>query len=120
MQEAELKCLVVEDEPAILRLIVVVLEDMGFEMLAATDAESALEIVSASDPDVVIADVRLPGMDGVELARKIKSSDGHASTPVLLMSAYAEPAGHPCEGFLHKPFDIDQLAEFVEPYLPID
>lgn len=120
MQRAELKCLVVEDEPAILRLVLLVLEDMGCEILAATDAESALEMISANDPDVVIADVRLPGMDGVELARHIKTSIRHSSMPVLLMSAYGEPADHSCEGFLRKPFDIDQLAEFIEPYLPVD
>ena len=117
MVSAELKCLVVEDEPAIRRLVVLVLADMGYEMLAAADAESALEILSHDAPDVILTDVRLPGMDGVELAYRVKASERRPSARVLLMSAYGEPPGHPCDGFLAKPFDIEQLAEFVGPLI---
>jgi len=111
------KCLVVEDEPTILRLVTLVLEDMGCETLAAADAEGALNILSEQVPDVLIADVRLPGMNGVDLANRVRSSDRHSSTAVLLMSAYGEPSHHGCDGFLAKPFDIESLTEFVEPFL---
>lgn len=113
----DVKCLVVEDEPAILRLVTVVLADMGCETLAAPDAETALKILSADCPDIVITDVRLPGMDGVELADRIKNSEELSATPVLLMSAFGEPPNHSCEGFLPKPFDLEELTEFVQPYL---
>jgi CheY-like chemotaxis protein len=107
-------CLVVDDEPAILRLVAVVLRDIGCETLTAANAESALEIAVKADPDLVISDVKLPGMDGVELARRIKSRE---NTPVLLMSAFGEPRKHPGDGFLAKPFDIDGLIDFVSPYV---
>lgn len=113
----DVKCLVVDDEPAVLRLVEIVLADMGCGMLAAPDAETALEMLFADSPDFVLTDLRLPGMDGLELARRIKDSEQLSSTPVLLMSAFAEPPSHSCEGFLAKPFDIERLAEFVEPYL---
>jgi CheY-like chemotaxis protein len=109
-------CLVVDDEPAILRLIVVVLRDLGCNTLMAGDAESALLIVKSEHPDVVISDIKLPGMDGVELARRIKSN-GLGETPVLLMSAFGEPRHHQGDGFLAKPFDIEGLIDFVSPYL---
>jgi CheY-like chemotaxis protein len=109
-------CLVVDDEPAILRLVAVILRDMGCETLVAPDAESALELVSTEHPDVVISDVKLPGMDGVELARRIKSNGG-TGTPVLLMSAFGEPKNHPGDDFISKPFDIDGLVDFVSPYV---
>jgi CheY-like chemotaxis protein len=110
------RCLVVDDEPAILRLVAVVLRDLGCETLAVGDAESALDVMKAEQPDVVISDVKLPGMDGVELARRIKTN-GRNGTPVLLMSAFGEPRNHPGDAFLAKPFDIDGLIDFVSPYM---
>jgi len=109
-------CLVVDDEPAILRLVAVVLRDLGCETLTAVNAESALEIAEKTNPDFVISDVKLPGMDGVELARRLKSR----KKPVLLMSAFGEPRKHDGDGFLAKPFDIDSLIEFVSPYVGED
>jgi CheY-like chemotaxis protein len=112
------RCLVVDVEPAILRLVVVVLRDLGCETLTAVDAESALLIMEREHPDVVISDIKLPGMDGLELARRIKSSaNGDGTTPVLLMSAFGEPRDHRGDAFLAKPFDIDGLVDFVSPYL---
>jgi CheY-like chemotaxis protein len=110
-------CLVVDDEPAILRLVAVVLRDLGCDTLTAPDAESALDIVRNAHPDVIISDVKLPGMDGVELARRIKSDNGNSETPILLMSAFGEPRNHPGDAFLAKPFDIDGLVDFVSPYI---
>jgi CheY-like chemotaxis protein len=108
-------CLVIDDEPAILRLVALVLEDLGCEALTARDAESALKVIEKQDLDFVISDVKLPGMDGLELARRIKSEE--KQKPVLLMSAFGEPRNHPADGFLAKPFDIDGLVDFVSPYL---
>lgn len=109
-------CLVVDDEPAILRLVAVVLRDLGCETLTAVNAESALEIAEKTNPDFVISDVKLPGMDGVELAKRLKSR----KKPVLLMSAFGEPRKHDGAGFLAKPFDIDGLVEFVSRYVDED
>ena len=108
-------CLVIDDEPAILRLVALVLEDLGCEALTARDAESALKLIEKQELDFVISDVKLPGMDGLELARRIKSEE--KQKPVLLMSAFGEPRNHPADGFLAKPFDIDGLVDFVSPYL---
>jgi CheY-like chemotaxis protein len=106
---------VIDDEPAILRLVALVLEDLGCEALTARDGESALKLIEKQELDFVISDVKLPGMDGLELARRIKSEE--KQKPVLLMSAFGEPRNHPADGFLAKPFDIDGLVDFVSPYL---
>lgn len=108
--------LVVDDEPAILRLVAMVLAELGFETLTARDAETAAELLKSSKPDLVVTDVRLPGMDGVELARWIKSSKRLKKTPVLLMSAYSEPPQHEGDGFIAKPFDISELEEAFSAY----
>jgi CheY-like chemotaxis protein len=107
----------VEDEPAILRLVTIVLEEMGCQTLAVPDAETALEVLAHHIPDLVLADVRLPGMDGIELARRLKRDPSLARTPVLLMSAYGEPADHDGDGFLPKPFDLEELAYFLARYM---
>jgi len=108
-------CLIVDDEPAILRLVVLVLQDLGYETLAAPDAETAAGILAFRKPDLIITDVRLPGMDGIELTRRVKATPPLKSTPVLLISAY-EPPKHVGDGFLAKPFDIDGLMDFVAPF----
>jgi len=110
-------CLVVDDEPAILRLVAVVLRDLGCDALTARDAESALDVIEQQDPDFVISDIKLPGINGVELARRIKSDRRLDKKPVLLMSAFGEPRSHDGDGFLAKPFDIDGFIDFVSPYL---
>jgi len=113
-------CLVVEDEPSILRLITIALQDLGFDhILPAESAEAALQLLENTDlaPTVAITDIRLPGMNGVELTRRIKADERFPDTPVLLMSAYGEPRDHEGDAFLAKPFDVDEFAEFVSPYL---
>ena len=110
-------CLIVDDEPAILRLVSIVLRDLGCETVVAPNAEAALELLQDVSPDLMIADVRLPGVDGVELTRAVKANENFSSMPVLLMSAYGEPRGHSGDDFLAKPFDIDTLTDFVAPYI---
>ena len=110
--------LVVEDEPAILRIVVAVLRSLGCKTLAAPDAETASQVVEMERPDFIIVDVRLPGMDGVQFARQVKLNEKLASTPIVIMSAYGEPRDHPGDAFLPKPFDIDQLEATIRQYLP--
>ncbi|HSP54001.1 MAG TPA: response regulator, partial [Dehalococcoidia bacterium] len=96
---------------------VLVLQDLGCEVLEAPDGETAVSMLSSARPDFVLTDVRLPGIDGVEVTRQIKREKELAKTHVLLMSAFAEPMHHAGDAFLAKPFDIDSLTEFVAPYI---
>ena len=105
--------LIVDDEPAILRLVAMVLRELGVETLTATDAETATQILKSSTPDLIVSDVRLPGMSGVEFAHQVKSDRRLRKTPVLLMSAYSEPKGHEGDAFFPKPFDIVELEEII-------
>ncbi len=109
--------LVIDDEPAIRKVVASALAAMGCdETYLAGDAESALEVIERQHPDLVISDVKLPGMSGVELAHRVKSDLRLSDTPVLLMSAFGEPARHEADGFIAKPFNIDDLVELVDPY----
>ncbi|HZP26127.1 MAG TPA: response regulator [Dehalococcoidia bacterium] len=107
--------MVVEDEPAILRMVARVLESMGCDVVPADDAEAAIHQLEESHPDIVITDVRLPGMSGLELAERIEADA--PDTTVVLMSAYGEPREHHADAFIAKPFDPDELVELLDPLL---
>lgn len=111
--------LVVEDDPTIMRLLEVNFSMEGFEVLAAFDGPSALEMVQASMPDVIVSDVMMPEMSGVELVTALKSDAATADIPVLLLSARAQgtdiraglDAG--ADDYVTKPFEPLDLVDRV-------
>jgi two-component system nitrogen regulation response regulator NtrX len=78
--------LVVDDEPQILRAVSGLLQDEGFEVLTAPDGETALKMVAAEAPDLVLLDIALPGLDGLEALTELKRQ--HPLLPVIMVSAY--------------------------------
>lgn len=79
--------LVVDDEIGALTLIGIMLERGGFGVLKAKDARSALVTLDQSTPDLIILDVMMPGMNGIDLCRVIRERDDTDHTPVLILSA---------------------------------
>ncbi|KAB2856703.1 MAG: response regulator transcription factor [Anaerolineae bacterium] len=79
--------LVVDDEIGALTLIGIMLERGGFGVLKAKDAKSALAILDQNTPDMIILDVMMPGMDGIELCRVIRTRQDTGGTPILILSA---------------------------------
>ncbi len=79
--------LVVDDEIGALTLIGIMLERGGFDVLKARDAQSALDILEDSVPDLIILDVMMPGMNGIELCEEIRKREPTSKTPVLILSA---------------------------------
>ncbi len=81
------KILVVDDEQSMTQYLGIVLRKEGFEVITAGNGREALERVKADAPDVVITDIKMPGMDGIQLLQAIKKHD--AAIPVVIMTAYA-------------------------------
>lgn len=81
------RILVVDDEIGALTLIGIMLERGGFTVLKAKDANAALAVLEKETPDLIILDVMMPGMDGIELCRVIRKRDVTENTPVLILSA---------------------------------
>jgi len=79
--------LVVDDEIGALTLIGIMLERGGFSVLKAKDAKSALAVLDTNTPDLIILDVMMPGMNGIELCRVIRERQDTGQTPVLILSA---------------------------------
>ncbi len=115
-----LRVLVVEDSKDILLLMKLELEDMGYEVLTARDAAIALETAANAHPDIVVSDLRMPGMDGYELIRRIRSSPGISSIPAIVMTGFgtrddsheALEAGY--NAYLVKPVDPQELSDLIQ------
>lgn len=108
---------VVDDEQSILRLVQFLLASQDCRTFGFGDAEAALAHIKLARPALVLSDVRLPGMSGADLARRLKEAPELQGLPVLLMSAFAEPDLELADAFISKPFDIDQLLAVLEPFL---
>ena len=81
------KILLVDDDPGALTLFTIMLQKGGFEVLTATDADSTLEMLKTLTPDLFILDIAMPGMDGVELLRAIRSQPETQDKPVVMLTA---------------------------------
>lgn len=106
------RVLVVEDEPQIVRALVINLKARKYEVDAAADGASALELAAARHPDVVVLDLGLPDMDGVEV---IKGLRGWTRVPILVLSARhssdekVEALDAGADDYVTKPFGMDEL-----------
>ena len=111
--------LVADDERAIRLLLDMVLTDEGHRVLFAADGRQAQEQCERERPDLVIADIMMPFLDGATLCRQLKASDPMAATPVILMSAAAERIARMAgaDAFLRKPFDVEEVEALVRHFL---
>src|SRR5713101_5051408 len=111
--------LVVDDDPVILRLLQVNFEMDGFTVVLASDGAEALEMAKATAPDVVVSDVMMPKMNGIELVRALKADAATAAIPVLLLSAKAQNADvrqgmeAGADDYLTKPFEPRELVDRI-------
>jgi two-component system, sensor histidine kinase and response regulator len=107
--------LVVDDEEPILGILTEVIEEMGHEVLRAMNGREALAVVQNTPPDLVLTDVMMPYLNGVELCRAIKGNGTTAHIVVLLMSAVPverrREAG--ADGFIHKPFSLEDVESAI-------
>jgi two-component system cell cycle response regulator DivK len=101
--------LVVEDNPANMTLATFLLKSAGYSVLSATDAEAGLALARAERPDLVLMDIQLPGMDGLEACAILKKDEATREIPVIALTALAmkgdeeriRAAG--CDGYIAKP-----------------
>jgi two-component system response regulator MprA len=109
------KVLVVDDDRHIVGLLTQLFSDEGFEVRAAADGLAALEYIERGEIDVVISDVMMPRLNGIELARQLQIRT--LPVPVVLVSAIPRPSDLPDVPFVRKPFDVDDLLRVVNELL---
>jgi len=115
--------LVVDDNPENLKLVRVLLQTEGYEVLTAQDAEQALTLLKNTRPRLILMDLQLPGMDGLELTRRIKADPATRDIVILALTAYAmrgdedKALAAGCDAYLSKPIDTQALPLIVARHL---
>ena len=114
------KILIVDDEESIRLPMKNIIKKMGYDVYLAVNGEDALEQYQKNNPDLVLMDLKMPGMDGVETFFKIRQADANAK--IVLMSGYGliptinDAFQHGLLEFAEKPLPITQLKEFLSKY----
>jgi len=113
------KVLIVEDNPLNMRLIEMVLQVNSYTLLKATDGEEALDIATRERPDLVLMDIRLPKVSGLEVARRLKENPAFSHIPIIALTAHAMKGDKEkaieagCDSYLSKPIDTRELPKLV-------
>jgi len=115
--------LIVEDTPVNLKLVHFLLTREGFDVRTAASAEEALEILKDFRPRIVLTDIQLPGIDGLELTRRLKADPATSHVVVLALTAYAMKSDEKrafdsgCDGFITKPIDTRNFPKLIQQHL---
>jgi CheY-like chemotaxis protein len=113
--------LIVDDDKAYSRLLCTLLGRQGYEVRSALCAGDALEVLKTFRPQLILMDIQLPGMDGLELTRMLKTNTDTREMTVVAFSGSPVPkqialdAG--CEGYIAKPIDPRRLIQLIAEYL---
>ena len=117
------KVLCIEDNRSNMTLVSRIVEAEGHDMLRAEDGPMALTVLAGEKPDIILLDINIPGIDGFELARRLKSSDDTSAIPVIATTANVLVGDRErcleagCDDYLPKPLDIRKLREMMRFYL---
>jgi DNA-binding response OmpR family regulator len=117
------KVLLVDDEPRLLLLVKSRLVASGYEVITAADGEEALAKIASEKPDLVILDVMMPKLDGLQVCEQIKNNEALAKIPVIILSAknqqdtIMEAMKVGADGYMIKPFRPEALLKEVKKFL---
>jgi CheY-like chemotaxis protein len=109
------RIVVCEDDPVVLKLLLVALRETGYELLTAADGAAGLELIERERPDAILTDVTMPRMTGLELADAVRARPDLAHIPILFLSASAqrtqleEGFRHGATAYVTKPFRAAEL-----------
>ena len=117
------KVLIVEDNAANMSLAVFLLESAGHTVLSAIDAEAGLTLARAEQPNLILMDIQLPGMDGLEATAELKRNIATSAIPVIALTALAmkgdeeriRAAG--CDGYIAKPLAYKNFLAVISAHL---
>lgn len=119
------RIVVIEDDPDLMRLMVHILNAAGFTVVQAYGGEDALRKVKMHRPDLIVTDLAMPRMSGVEVIERVKRDPETAAIPCIAVTAYmwdqiASAAGQVgCDGFVGKPFNGAKLLAEIGKFVPL-
>ncbi len=117
------RILIIEDSTANRALLSAVLQLEGYEILTAADGLLGVEVAQCEQPDLILMDVMLSGLNGLEAARRLKAHGDTRHIPIIVITAQATPAERKqaldagCDGYLAKPIDIRALPQQIRLFL---
>jgi len=117
------KVLVVDDNSANIRLVRFILEKKGFEVIEAGNGINGIELALGEKPDLLLLDIQLPDIDGLEVAKRIRASEAGGNLPIIALTSYAmtgdkeKTLAAGCNGYMTKPIDVKAFIAEVEKYL---
>lgn len=116
--------LIVEDEFKSLKLIRDLLQASGYSTIEASDGKKAIELARKRKPHLILMDIQLPAMNGLEATRVLKNHAATRNIPIVALTAYAMPGNEKricqagCEEYISKPIDIPKFLKALEKYVP--
>jgi len=117
------RILVVEDNETNIYLISFILRKNGYEVTEARTGEEGVELAIKDKPDLIIMDIQLPGIDGLEATRKIRESEADGEVPIIALTSYAMTGDREralkagCTGYIEKPINPDTFISEIKKYL---
>ncbi len=118
------KILIVEDDPKNMKVMLMVIRPHGYTLLEATDGEEGLEMAKRELPDLILMDIQLPKMDGLEVTRKLRETPAFSHIPIIGVTAYAMKEDKEkiiesgCDAYLSKPINTRELPRIIAEMLP--
>jgi len=125
LENSELKILIVDDERFNIDVVMGFLEDYGYQFNYTTNGKDALKAIFSNSFDLILLDVNMPGMDGLEVCRRVKSDEGSKDVPIIFLSAYSDietiSAAFAAGGvdYIRKPFNGLELIARVDTHLKL-
>jgi CheY-like chemotaxis protein len=113
------RILIVDDNPTNLKLVTYLVKAQGYEVDTAGDAETALDSIAAHRPSLILMDLQLPGIDGLELTRRLKADPATHDIKIIAVTAYAMKGDHEkalaagCDDYVTKPIDTRALPQTI-------
>ena len=116
------KILIVDDEPDLIKVTTYRLKKMGYDVVTGVTGQEALDLIRSERPDLVLLDLRLPVIDGLEVCRKVKADEELKHIPIILFTASTNAIANNvkdvgADGYLIKPFSGEQLAAELKKFL---
>ena len=117
------RILVVEDNKLDMRLLKDILEGSGYETLQAADGLEAIDLAFASLPDLILMDIQLPEISGLEVTRRLRGDDRSRRIPIVAVTAFAmgwherQALDSGCDGYISKPISVLGFLNTVESFL---
>ena len=118
------RILIIEDQEDNRRILRDLLSSVGYELVEAVSGEEGVELAGREAPDLILMDIQLPGVDGYEATRQIRTNPALGKTPIIAVTSYAlsgddvKAYAAGCDGYVTKPFSPRALLAKVREYLP--